>query len=123
MPDLSDLNEIEFQQLANKLEGIIQLASESAQMGNPNAHTIYVMARDCRDLIMFDAVSRETVRKLVQNPFPMVDGLQFNQRVMDEIKADRKIKAIKELRTATGCGLKEAKDAVERYMNQIGLGF
>jgi len=123
MPDLSDFNEIEFQQLANKLEGIIQLASESAQMGNPNAHTIYVMARDCRDLIMFTAVSRETMRKLVENPFPIVDGLRFNQTVIDEINSDRKIAAIKELRISTGCSLKEAKDAVERYITQIGLGF
>lgn len=122
MPDLSDLNEFEFLQLANKLEGIIQLASESAQMGNPNAHIIYVMARDCRDLIIFDAVSRETMRKLIQNPFPTVDGLQFNQAVIDEINSDRKVSAIKELRISTGCGLKDAKNAVERYMTEIGLG-
>jgi ribosomal protein L7/L12 len=34
-------------------------------------------------------------------------------RVVDAAQRDRKIEAIKELRTATSCGLKEAKDAVE----------
>lgn len=33
--------------------------------------------------------------------------------VMDAIRSDKKILAIKELRTITGCHLKEAKEAVE----------
>ena len=33
--------------------------------------------------------------------------------VMDYVRDDKKIHAIKELRTLTSCGLKEAKDAVE----------
>jgi ribosomal protein L7/L12 len=33
--------------------------------------------------------------------------------VMEWVRSDKKIHAIKELRAATGCGLKEAKEAVE----------
>jgi hypothetical protein len=34
-------------------------------------------------------------------------------KVVDAASRDRKIEAIKELRAATSCGLKEAKDAIE----------
>ena len=36
-----------------------------------------------------------------------------NFMVMTNVRESKKIQAIKELRTATSCGLKEAKDAVE----------
>ena len=55
----------------------------------------------------------------------------FNPHLNDEINfiydqlakyshlgADRKIEFIKEIRGSTGCGLKEAKDLVEAYLNQ-----
>lgn len=38
-----------------------------------------------------------------------------NGLVIDNLQTGRKIQAIKELRDATRCGLKEAKDAVEDY--------
>jgi hypothetical protein len=126
MTDLSDLNDQDFRKLANNLEQIINLSNRFMHAEHPSAmhytmHQIYVLARDCRDLIMFDALSRETMHRLVQNPFPIVNGLQFNQAVISEIEAGHKIQAIKELRIATGCGLREAKDAVERYMMEHGV--
>ena len=44
------------------------------------------------------------------------DGLFYpNQIEIDFFKSGNKIHAIKEMRTRTGCGLKEAKDAYEKY--------
>ena len=45
-----------------------------------------------------------------------VDGIEIPPIALDWIKKGMKINAIKEVRTHTGCGLKEAKDAVEKYM-------
>lgn len=48
---------------------------------------------------------------------PLIPGLTEHDRlvdgVMQEVRCGRKIHAIKELRASTGCGLREAKDAVE----------
>ncbi|MEV1287657.1 ribosomal protein L7/L12 [Micromonospora sp. NPDC049679] len=41
--------------------------------------------------------------------------------VLQELRAGRKIQAIKAYRAATGVGLKEAKDAVELLASQHGL--
>jgi len=39
-----------------------------------------------------------------------------HQNLIDAMKTGRKIEAIKQLRSLTGCGLKEAKDVVEAVM-------
>ncbi|MGJ8619953.1 MAG: ribosomal protein L7/L12 [Methylophilaceae bacterium] len=41
----------------------------------------------------------------------------FTQAVIDEIKLGRKIQAIKLLREENGIGLKEAKEAIEAYID------
>lgn len=43
--------------------------------------------------------------------------MHFTQAVIDEIKQGKKIQAIKLLREEKGIGLKEAKIAVEAYIN------
>ena len=44
----------------------------------------------------------------------------FGQSIIDLMHAGKKINAIKEVRVATGAGLKEAKDAVEEYERLYG---
>ena len=43
--------------------------------------------------------------------------MTFTQAVIDEIKQGRKIQAIKLFRKENGVGLKEAKEAIEDYIN------
>lgn len=45
----------------------------------------------------------------------LVNACFASVTIMDYIKADQKIKAIKELRALSGSGLREAKDACEDY--------
>ena len=42
---------------------------------------------------------------------------EFPAEVLEAIKANRKIEAIKQLRKATGLDLKDAKEAVDNYMD------
>ena len=80
MTDLSDLNDQDFRKLANNLEQIINLSNESMHAGHPSAmhyamHQIYVLARDCRDLIMFEALSRENHAQACAKPFSYCEWL------------------------------------------------
>ena len=43
----------------------------------------------------------------------LVQRALYNSTIMDSVKSDRKIQAIKHLRDMTYCGLKEAKEAIE----------
>lgn len=45
-----------------------------------------------------------------------LDKQVFNVKVIDAIKNGQKIQAIKLLRNETGLGLKEAKEAIEAYI-------
>jgi hypothetical protein len=51
---------------------------------------------------------------------PLVDS-QLEQRMISELKKNRKIPAIKTYREATGCSLKEAKDAVDVIEREMDL--
>lgn len=44
--------------------------------------------------------------------------MDLPQEVINEIKANRKIEAIKQLREARGIGLKEAKESVDAYIER-----
>lgn len=116
---VSDLTDDESTQLCNKLNEIMRLSDQMAGEGASRGHHIYKLARDCRDLLVFDQQSRDIMRKLtVQEQHA---GFTINDTVKALVKMGRKIEAIKELRTQTGCGLKEAKDAVEAYMESTGI--
>lgn len=52
----------------------------------------------------------------------MSDETGLPDDVVAEIHANRKIEAIKRLREQRGIGLKEAKDAVDRYISQLPQG-
>jgi bifunctional N-acetylglucosamine-1-phosphate-uridyltransferase/glucosamine-1-phosphate-acetyltransferase GlmU-like protein len=118
---VQDLTDDESQQLWTKLNEVIHLSDQMASNESDHrAHRIYKLARDCRDLLVFDQHSREVMRKLTQQE--SYGGLVLTDTVKTLARTNRKIEAIKELRTATGCGLKEAKDAVEAYMAKQGIG-
>lgn len=46
---------------------------------------------------------------------------RISTKVMDQIRAGKKIQAIKELRAVTGIGLKEAKDAIDVIWDEDGI--
>jgi hypothetical protein len=50
-----------------------------------------------------------------------VSKVDYNS-IVCYLRRDQKIEAIKCLRGATGCGLKEAKDAVETLSYDLGIG-
>lgn len=117
---VSDLSDDESTQLWQKLDDIIQLSDKMAHEGNSQGHQIYKLARDCRDLLVFDQHSRQVMHKLTaQEEYA---GLELSQTVRSLVFSGNKINAIKELRTESGCGLKEAKDAVEAFMRKMGVG-
>jgi ribosomal protein L7/L12 len=60
--------------------------------------------------------------KLVMDHLGVVVPDPEHPRVVAELRAGRKITAIKEYRDATGAGLAEAKAAVEHLQAQLGLG-
>lgn len=116
---VTDLQDSESDQLWRKLNEIMSLSDQMAQGGESKGHQIYKLARDCRDLMVFDQHSRDVMRKLtVQDTYA---GVELSHTVKALITNNRKLEAIKELRNQVGCGLKEAKDAVEAYMAQKGI--
>lgn len=122
--DYQDLNDTDAQRLWRNISQIIKLADESAEHGSGVNHRIYTLARDCRDLLLMDQTSRETLRRLLNdNGSESVLGLDFPLKVQKLARENRKIEAIKELRAHTDCGLKEAKDAVETWLAQNGLNW
>jgi hypothetical protein len=50
--------------ILRNLQRIMAISNREAISGNGPAHEIYQLARDCRDAMLFDQVSRETLRKL-----------------------------------------------------------
>ena len=116
---ISDLTDDESTQLWRKLDEIMQLGDQMASDGASRGHVIYKLARDCRDMLVFDQHSRDVMRKLTQQD--EYAGLVLSADVKALVKANQKIEAIKALRTELGCGLKEAKDAVEAYMHKVGM--
>lgn len=118
MTQVSDLSESEAQQLMSKLQQIIDISNAQAKSGMNQSHEIYSLARDCRDLITFDAVSREMVQKLSQSDLTVVLGQAISNQVKNYADRNEKIKAIKQLREETTLSLYEAKQVVESYMTQ-----
>lgn len=121
--DLGNLPDTDFSRLTNIVCEIVGISHGMARNGDPRAHEIYALARDARDLLLLDEVSRETLRRLTGNDRPSVYGVVISREVEDYVKTRQNINAIKLLRTETGLGLKEAKDIVEAYANTIRPNF
>ena len=116
---LDDLGDTDASKLAGLINEIMSLACESASHGSASSHRIYVLARDARDLLVFDAQSRETMRKLSVPTRPVVQGLEISAAVEEWVRQGQKIHAIKQLRLDTGAGLLEAKNAVEAFAESL----
>lgn len=98
---LGDLEDNEAQLLLKKILEIMNISNVIAEQGDALAHKIYALARDCRDLMTFDAVSRKTMQQLTDNLVAIVevDGIEIPPIALDWIKKGMKINAIKEVRT------------------------
>jgi len=117
---IADINDADSHALLQMIVRIMQLSEkDTAEAVGGNSFNIYKTARDARDLMTFDAVSRDVLRKMgAGNGDMMHKGVVITANVLDHIKCGRKINAIKELRDYTGFGLKESKDLVESVMEQ-----
>lgn len=117
--DLGNLSDNDFKRLVHLVNEIIHLSHEGAREGQARAHNIYALSRDARDILILDETSREAMRRLTNTERPTMYGVTISKSVEDYVRAGMKINAIKELRTETALGLKEAKDVVEAFASTI----
>jgi ribosomal protein L7/L12 len=117
--DLGNLSDNDFKRLVHLVNEIIHLSHEGAREGQARAHEIYALSRDARDILILDETSREAMRRLTNTERPTMYGVTISKSVEDYVRAGMKINAIKELRTETALGLKEAKDVVEAFASTI----
>jgi hypothetical protein len=117
--DLGNLSDNDFKRLVHLVNEIIHLSHEGAREGQARAHDIYALSRDARDILILDETSREAMRRLTNTERPTMYGVTISKSVEDYVRAGMKINAIKELRTETALGLKEAKDVVEAFASTI----
>jgi hypothetical protein len=115
-----DLNNSDAHKLWQNMNRIMVMSDQGAARGDAHHHEIYVLARDCRDMLQFDQVSRDVQARLMQS-HDTVHGVHISATVQAYARNNRKIEAIKQLRTDSGLGLKEAKDAVEAWMDQQNI--
>jgi len=87
----------------------------SQVLGTTNTTTTYCINSEGEVFTISEAEFIE-LRNLVREP-----NTSFPQYVITEIRAGRKIDAIKALRELRGLGLKEAKDAVEKWADDNGV--
>jgi len=122
MSNLNDLDDQDASKLVDKLKQILAISTDAAEKGSGSHHMIYRLARDCLDMLVFDQVSREMVRKMTHGSAdPVVMGYIIPQDVQDLIRSGHLINAIKDMRTLYGLGLKEAKDICERARSELNL--
>lgn len=86
-----------------------------------SAHEIYTLARDCRDILTWEQASKDVVKSLLDYEDIVVMGFRITKSIQNFLVAGEKINAIRELRSLTGCGLVDAKNACERAMQIMNL--
>jgi hypothetical protein len=64
----------------------MELSHRDAINGNGNSHEIYRIARDARDLLLFDQISRETLRRLSGSTIDEFQGVSIPATVIQYIK-------------------------------------
>ena len=117
--DLSNLSDNDFKRLVNLVNEVINISHDVARNGDARGHEIYALSRDARDILILDETSREAMRRLTNSDRPTMYGVTISKSVEDYVRAGMKINAIKEMRTETALGLKEAKDVVEAFAATI----
>ena len=120
MQSLHEMSEGDTDELGRNLSQIMAAADAMAAAGVPKAFEIYKLARNSLEILAFDRISRDTLAR-VSAGCEMFDGWRVTEVVKGFMRAGQKINAIKEFRTESGLGLKEAKDWVEAYMSRNGL--
>lgn len=125
---IENLTNADADKLVENLSKIMRIAEKQLFSTEPNLayNTIFVtykLARDSIDLLTFDAVSRDVVRKLTGQEalvvnLPSIGAVTVPDELLSYIRNrnNHKIDCIKETRHVLGMGLKDAKDLVE-YLN------
>lgn len=113
--DLHEMTEGDAADLGRTLAEILRLGESVAETGSVTGFRIYKLARNALEIMAFDRISRDTLAKLTSGR-ETFQGHEVSEVVLGYMKNNLKINAIKEFRTETGLGLKEAKDWVEAYM-------
>ena len=121
MNELHQMAEGDVNTLARALARIKRLGEDMAMDGSARGFEIYRTARDALEVLAFDRISRETLAK-ISSGRETFRGQEVSEIVLGYMKNNQKINAIKEFRGESGLGLKEAKDWVEAYMHQHGMG-
>lgn len=116
---IEDLSNRDADQLLKNITNIMQIAESLLMESNaPRAFAMYKLARDSRDILTFDATSRDVVQRLSRSDTVVhipAGSIKVPDKLMQYIRdnRDRKIDCIKQARTVLGLGLKEGKDLVE----------
>jgi len=118
MNELGELTVLETKDIVRGLNQIITVSDSLAMSGVQGAHEIYRLARDIRETVAFDAVSREALRKLI-DPREYFREILVTDVVDEMVKNGQYIQAIKQIRETHGLGLKEAKDWVDAYKEHL----
>lgn len=104
------------------VENLLQRALEFERNGdNEKALEYYnrVLDEDINHAIARDGVKRLSSIINQVNIGGVVLPAELGTPILNSVHAGKKVQAIKELREATGLGLKEAKDAIELYEKSI----
>lgn len=112
--------EVEYE---GNLQGLIEFLENTFK--EPNALVLKVSVGSTKGPSPREALVRGLLKKWERSDERIEAAFLANlDAIFAHMKADQKISAIKQLREATGTGLKEAKDAVEgelqTYLNQGG---
>lgn len=118
---IHELTDGDATEVVAKLVRIKKLADDMAQDGSARAFEIYKMSRDALEIMAFDRISRDTLHKMGSGR-PTFKGHLVSENVEDYIRDGKLINAIKEFRSESGLGLKEAKDWCEAYRDNAELG-
>lgn len=106
--------------VARILAEIKNIGESLIESGNVRAFRIYKLARDGLEILAFDRISRDVLAKLSAG-HETFQGYVVSDVVLGYMRNNQKINAIKEFRTESGLGLKEAKDWVEAYIDKHNI--
>lgn len=120
MPELHELTDSDAQQLGRIVADLLKLGEDLALDGSARGFQVYKLARDAVDILTQDRLSRDTMVKLMAQE-ELFQGYKVSEIVRHNLTMNKKIDAIKEFRSETGLGLKEAKDWVEAYAAKHNL--
>ena len=117
MKQIGELTCLEETQVVQGLNRITELSDPLAMEGVRGAHEIYRLARDIIETLAFDRISKDMLKQLRNDAVFL--GMRVSTEVHELVVARSLIPAIKQFRTETGLGLKEAKDWVEAYQQHL----